>query len=151
MSGVIQFLLGGRLATGQPTPVSTNDPLPVTLSGSTPAPPLQRVSYGDQKTTLNNSTVETTIVTAGAAGVFNDVYSIIFANTGVTPTQVDIRRATAGSVTDTFYVPAGDTRGFTLPWDSAKKQPVAANNWTAKCSAGTVSMEISVDFVKAIS
>jgi hypothetical protein len=148
MSGLIQFWK--NRVHGPVVPVSSDDPLPVSVMGSVDQA-LPRANYGTQKTTINNSTAETTIVTAGGAGVFNDVYSLILANTGAVTTEVDIRRSTGGAVIVTFEVPAADTRGFMLPWTSAKKQLVAANNWTATCTAGTTSMEVSVDYIKVTS
>lgn len=103
-----------------------------------------------QKTTLSNTTAETTVLTAGATNVFNDVFSVIFANTGAISTKVDVRDATAGTIILTVYVPAGETRGFTLPAGSGYSQTTAANNWTAQCASATTAMEITVQYVQNI-
>jgi hypothetical protein len=101
---------------------------------------------GVQKTPLSVTT-ETTVVTAGGAGVFNDVYAIIITNTSATGVSVDFRDATAGTIRMTLYAPATDTRGFTVPVDSAMVQAVAANNWTATASGAVSSLQITVLYV----
>lgn len=98
---------------------------------------------GHQQTQISASTTETTIVTAGASGVFRDLYGLILANTGATATTVSIRDATAGTVRAIIEVPAGDTRGFMLPVDSGMSQTTAANNWTAQCDAATTALEVT--------
>lgn len=89
---------------------------------------------GKQTTILNGTAAETTIISAGAAGVFQDPYAILITNESTTDVIVTIREATAGSVVDTFAVKAGQTGGFCLPSADAIPQAVAANNWTAQCS-----------------
>jgi hypothetical protein len=101
---------------------------------------------GVQKTSIT-TTAETTVVTAGAAGVFNDVYAIVVTNKSATGVSVDFRDATAGTVRMTLYAPATDTRGFTVAVDSAMVQAAAANNWTATLSAGVTSIEITMLYV----
>lgn len=106
-----------------------------------------RELFGRQFTTITSSTTETTIATA-VASTFLDLYKLVIANTSATATKVSIRDATAGSVIESFYVPAGDTRGFTIPADSANKQAASNNNWTAQCGTSVASIEITACFVK---
>lgn len=143
--------VGARAATTNPTAVAdgqvvnamvTKHGKLVTVDGA------PRELRGTQKATLSNTTAETTIVTAGAAGIFNDIYGLVLANTGVTTTKVDIRDATAGTIIGTFEVPAGETRGFMLPAGSAIPQTTAANNWTAQCASATTAMEITALYIK---
>ena len=101
---------------------------------------------GVQKTSITVAT-ETTVVTAGAAGVFQDVHAIVVTNKSATAVFVDFRDATAGTVRMTLAAPASDTRGFTVPVDSAMVQAVAANNWTATVSSAVTSIEITVLYV----
>jgi hypothetical protein len=101
---------------------------------------------GVQKTSITTNT-ETTVVTAGTAGVFNDVYAIVLTNKSATGVSVDFKDATAGTTRMTLYAPATDTRGFTVAVDSAMVQAVAANNWTATVSAAVTSIEITVLYV----
>lgn len=142
---------GGRAATTNPVAVADGQVVTamysklgklVTLDG---APRELRKS---QKTTLSASTAETTIITAGAAGVFNDLFGLILANSGATATKVDIRDATAGTIIASVYVPAGDTRGFMLPAGSGYAQTTAANNWTAQCSASTTALEVTAQYIQ---
>ena len=101
---------------------------------------------GVQKTSITTNT-ETTVLTAGAAGVFNDVYAIVLTNKSATGVSVDFKDATAGTTRMTLYAPATDTRGFTVAVDSAMVQAVAANNWTATSSAAVTSLEITMLYV----
>jgi hypothetical protein len=101
---------------------------------------------GVQKTSITVAT-ETTVVTAGTSGVFNDVYAIVLTNKSATGVSVDFKDATAGTTRMTLYAPATDTRGFTVSVDSAMVQAVAANNWTATVSSAVTSIEITMLYV----
>src|SRR6516164_463146 len=101
---------------------------------------------GVQKTSITTTT-ETTVVTAGAAGVFNDIYAIVVTNKSATTVYVDFKDATAGTTRMTLAAPANDTRGFTVTVDSAMVQAVAANNWTATVSSAVTSIEITMLYV----
>lgn len=106
-----------------------------------------RENKGRQKTSVSNTTGETTIVTA-VASTFLDLYGLILANTGATTTKVDIRDTTGGSIIATIEVPTLETRGFMLPVDSAVPQATVNTNWTAQCAAATTAMEVTALFVK---
>jgi len=114
------------------------------MSGHAP-----RELKGKQFTTITSSTSETTIVTA-VASTFLDLYKLVIANTSASATEVSIRDATGGSVIESFYVPAGDTRGFTIDQDSADPQTTVNNNWTAQCGTSVASIKISAFFTKNI-
>lgn len=101
-----------------------------------------------QNTTITSSVSETTIVTAGGASVFCDLYGLVITNTSATECEVTIKDATAGTTRLAFKVPANDTRGFMLPVDSAVPQASANNNWTATCGASVASIKISALYVK---
>jgi hypothetical protein len=101
---------------------------------------------GVQKTSITTNT-ETTVVTAGVAGVFNDVYAIVVTNKSATAVFVDFKDATAGTTRMTLAAPANDTRGFTVAVDSAMVQAAAANNWTATVSSAVTSIEITMLYV----
>ena len=102
-----------------------------------------------QVTTISN-TDETTIVTAGAAGVFCDVFKLVITNTSGTACNVTIKDATAGTTVETFAVAAGSTSGFCLPSSDAMKQTTAANAWTATCSASVSSILITAHYVNNV-
>lgn len=113
----------------------------VTLASST------RDNVAGSGVTTITSTTETTIIAAGAAGVFNDVHMILVSNTSATDVRVDIRDSTAGTIQFTFWAKGGtNTVGFssTVPWP----QTTAANNWTAQLSAAVTDVRISALFVK---
>ncbi len=102
-----------------------------------------RALKGRTRTNIAASTAETTIVAAGAAGVFNDLYGLVITNGGVATMAVTIRDATAGTPVMVFQVPATDTRGMTFAVDSAMVQAAAANNWTATCTPNATSVDIT--------
>jgi hypothetical protein len=108
-----------------------------------------RANKGVQKTSITVAT-ETTVVTAGAAGVFQDVYAITVTNKSATSVFVDFKDGTAGTTRMTLAAPANDTRGFTVTADSAMVQAVAANNWTATVSSAVTSIEITMLFVSNV-
>lgn len=126
------------------------DSLSVVVASDQAAIPIShapRASRSRQVTTITG-TSETTIVTAGAAGVFRDVFLLLITNSSATATVVTIRDATAGTTVFTFAVPAGQTVGFTLSACDAIKQTTAANNWTAQLSTGVTSILITAAFVE---
>jgi hypothetical protein len=103
---------------------------------------------GTQTTTITASVTETTIVTAGAAGVFNDIIQIVVANTSTsTSTRIDFRDATAGTVRFSMQCPANQTTGFNVPGESIP-QTTAAANWTAQCATSTTDVRIYVFYEK---
>lgn len=103
---------------------------------------------GTQTTTISASVAETTIVTAGGAGIFNDPFQILVANTSAaTSTRIDFRDATAGAVRFSLQCPANQTTGFNLPGESIP-QTTAANNWTAQCATSTTDIRIYILFEK---
>lgn len=99
--------------------------------------------------TLTSTTAETTVL-AAIASTFQDVYGCIAANTSATACEVTFRNTTAGSVVFTVYVPAGETRGFMLPSESAYTQANINTNWTAQCGTSVASIKISLLAVKNI-
>ena len=102
----------------------------------------------DATTTITASTTETTILAAGAAGVFHDLTVLWVANTSATDVRVDFRSATAGSVRFSLYCPAGNTVGVVLP--QPIRQAAAANNWTAQSSASVTDLRIYVAAIKVL-
>lgn len=119
--------------------VSTTTPLPTQSIAN-------RLSFGRQYTAITN-TSETTIVTATAAK-FNDIYGLEFANTSATATNVTVKDGTGGTTAFVFAVPAGETRGFMVPVDSATPQAAVNTNWTATCSAGVSTLNVTALYIK---
>jgi len=96
-------------------------------------------------TTISASTSETTVLAAGAAGIFHDLTMVTIANTSATAVRVDFKDATSGTIRFSLYAPAGATVGFSCDTDPVE-QASAAANWTATSSASVTDLRI---FVKA--
>jgi hypothetical protein len=90
------------------------------------------------------SITETTLITA-VASTFLDLISLVVINTSATPTQVDFRDSTGGTVRLSLYVPAGDTRGLALP--TPMPQNTVNNNWTAKLGTAVTSVIITGSYI----
>ena len=101
-----------------------------------------------QTTTLSATVTETTIVTAGAAGVFNDLIMLIVSNTSTaTTTRIDFRDTTAGTVLFSLISIGGQQPvGFALPIPIP--QTTAATNWTAQCATSTTDIRIYAVYAK---
>lgn len=100
-----------------------------------------------QITTITASVAETTVLTA-VASTFLDIYAVICVNSSATATNVSFKDSTAGTTRFNIYVPAGETRGFMLPVDSAIPQATVNNNWTATSSASITSLIVTLLAVK---
>lgn len=101
-----------------------------------------REDLGNQQTSINASTSETTIVTADATYKL-DVYGLILTNTSATGTKVTIKDSTTGTTRFVFYVPPTETRGFQVSPSGAHKQAAANNNWTATCGTSVATLEVT--------
>jgi len=101
-----------------------------------------RANNVNSKTTITSSTSETSIMAAVAA-TYLDLYGLLISNTSATACVVTIRDDTAGTTRFIISIPAGETRGFMLPRDSAHNQAVLNKPWTAQCSASVASIEIT--------
>lgn len=112
-------------------------------------PVTPRDLVGTQTTTISASTSETTIVTAGAAGVFNDLIALIVSNTSAsTNTRIDFRDATSGTIIFSLESVGGASpvgipfMGVPIP------QTTAANNWTAQCASSTTDVRVFAVYAK---
>jgi len=99
------------------------------------------------KITLSTTT-ETTLLAAGAAGVFHDVTLIVITNSSATAVRVDIRDATAG--TTVLEVAIAANGGAVIPFPTPLPQAAAANNWTAQLSAAVTDVRIFIQAVKNV-
>ena len=78
-----------------------------------------------------SGTSETTVLTAGGAGVFHDITCIIVTNNDLADNQIDFRDATAGSIIMTLAFGGNDGMAqvyFPVPFP----QTTSNNNWTAE-------------------
>lgn len=143
--------VGGKARTTNPTAVADADRVDATFDDvgrqivKLDAPRDLQVT---QHTTITTSTSETTVLTAGAAGVFHDVTSIILTNTSATATTATIKDATAGTTRLVIEIPANDTRG--VSFSHPLIQAVAANNWTVTSDQSITSLEVTVNAVKNV-
>lgn len=103
-----------------------------------------RANRGRTKTSITTNTA-TTIIAAGGVNNFVDVFAFVVTNKSATAVTVDFNDGTA--VVMTLAAPAGDTRGFTIPADSAIPQATANSAWTATVSAAVTSIEITALYV----
>lgn len=94
--------------------------------------------------TLTSTTTETSLI-AAVASTFNDLVSLMVINTSATATQVDFRDSTGGTIRYSLYVPAGDTRGITLPVPMT--QAAVNTAWTAQCGTSVASVVITGSYI----
>ena len=103
-----------------------------------------------QHTQIASSSAETTILTAGAAGVFHDLTALIITLQTATACTVTIKDSTAGTTRMILQLPAtvGAIAGatFTVP----VPQATAANNWTATLSSAAVTVNFFVQAIKTL-
>jgi hypothetical protein len=143
--------IGGLAKTANPTAVTDGQRVAALFDklGKQVVVGAIRDLKGMQSTTITSSTSETTIVTA-VASTFLDLYGLVLTNTSATATKVTIKDSTAGTTRAVYEVPAGDTRGFMLPVDSALPQATVNTAWTATCGTSVASVEIAAYYVKNI-
>jgi len=118
-------------------------------------PVVPRTLVGIQTTTIAASAAETTFVTAGAAGVFNDLIGFIISTTIVVAQTITIRDATAGTIRMVFNYPSvavtavgAAAAPLVVNFGIPVPQAVAANNWTVQLSSNTGSTNITALFAK---
>lgn len=93
------------------------------------------------------TTTETTLISAGASLVFNDLTWIRLCNTNAsTDADIDVRDATGGTIRDTWHVAAGRCTGIAYP--SPFNQTTAANNWTVKAQVAVSTVTVTAGYVQ---
>lgn len=98
------------------------------------------------QTTNITTTAETTIVTAGGAGVFNDISSLVITNRTATACFVTLKDDTAGTTRAIYDLAANG--GLAIDFNPPMPQAVAAKPWTLTLSAGSITVDCNVVFVK---
>jgi hypothetical protein len=101
--------------------------------------PLPRANVGIQQTAVA-ATAETTIVPAGAAGIFNDIIGLLITTAGLAAQTITIKDATGGTTRFVVNYPnAAVAPGapFLLTFPVPVPQAAAANNWTVTQSLVT--------------
>ena len=146
--------MGGRAATANPTN---------TANGSTAALMTDKAGrlvvttsqvrdlVGIQTTAISASTAETTIITAGGAGVFNDLAQLIITTTNAAAATLTIRDATAGTtrmIIDYPNAAVAPSSPFIVDFAVPVPQAAANANWTAQASVNAGHFEITAVFIK---
>ena len=140
--------IGGKAMITNPTAVSDADRVNarfddigrlVTVTGQVRDLIVQAI------TTIASSTSETTILAAGAAGVFHDITDLIITNASATAVTVTIKDSTTGTTRAIFDLGAiGSNSAIPLNFSRPWLQATAANNWTATLSSGVVTVNFLV-------
>lgn len=93
-----------------------------------------------QHTQIASSSAETTILTAGAAGVFHDLTQLVITNQTATAVNCTLKDATAG--TTRMIIALAASGGAVIPFARPMTQSAAANNWTITLSSSAVTVNI---------
>lgn len=143
--------VGGKARTTNPTAVADADRVDATFDDiGRQVVVLNQVRdlVVHQHTQIASSSSETTIVTAGAAGVFHDLTHLIVTNQTATAVNVTIKDATAG--TTRMIIALAANGGAVIPFSVPVPQASAANNWTATLSSASVTVNIFAQAVKNV-
>lgn len=143
--------IGGKARTTNPSAVADGDRVDGTfddIGRQVVVPFGVRDLVGHQHTQIASSSSETTIVTAGAAGVFHDLISLILTNQTATAVNVTIKDATTG--TTRMIIALAASGGAVLTFPAPVNQASAAANWTATLSSAAVTVNIFAQFVKNV-
>lgn len=100
---------------------------------------------GSQVTVITSSTTETTIVTAGGAGVIRELTNLSITNSSSTALVVTLKDSTAGTTRGQWAI-AGNG-GIVIPYPTPKKQSAANNNWTLTCGTSVASIYVVAEYV----
>ena len=140
------LLGGGEARTTIPTAVDDGDIVRAMhddLGRRVVAPHAPRDLTVHQQTTITG-TAETTILAAGAAGVFRDLVHIIVSNDdNDNEVTITFRDSTAGT-TRIVQAAARSGGGYSLTFPVPLKQATAANVWTAQLNVATTSAHITI-------
>ncbi len=139
-------LSGGEARTTLPTPVADGDVvrgMRDDLGRGVIVPHAPRDLTVHQQTTITG-TGETTVLAAGAAGVFRDLVHIIVSNDdNNNDVTVTFRDSTAGTIR-VIQAAARSGGGYSLTFPVPLTQATAANVWTAQLDVATTSVHITV-------
>ncbi len=140
--------IGGQARTTNPTPVANADRVNAMYDSlGRQVVVLSHVrELVVQGTVTLTTTTETTVLAAGAAGVFHDVTAIIIGNTSNTNVTVTVRDTMAGAIIIVLRVPLQSS--VIVPITMPIKQTTAANAWTVQLSAGVTDVKVFMQAVK---
>jgi len=101
--------------------------------------------------TIASSSAETTLLAAGAAGVFHDLKKLVLTNSSATAVTCTIKDATAGTTRMIIDLGAvGSNSAVTLDWDTPHPQAATAQNWTLTLSSAVVTVHAYILAVKNV-
>lgn len=127
--------IGGVARQTNPTAVSDGDRVSASFDdlGRQVNTPIQvRDLIATAYATVSNVT-ETSLLAAGASGVFHDLIFVKFSNQSSAAINVALRSSTAGTIVDTFSIPANSTVGYAPP--RPMKANESASSWTIQNTA----------------
>lgn len=145
------LLQGAEARTANPTAVGNGDAVRLMaddVGRQVVAPHGVRDLTGHANITLSSGT-ETTLISAGAAGVFRDLLLVTLSNTSSTAVRVDIRDSTGGTIRYSMFL-AADGGGAVIPFPAPFKQAAAANNWTAQLSSAVTDVRVMAQYVENV-
>ncbi|HRA21065.1 MAG TPA: hypothetical protein PLZ56_11510 [Anaerolineae bacterium] len=99
-------------------------------------------------TQIASSSSETTILAAGAAGVFHDLTQLVITNQTATAVNVTIKDDTAG--TTRMIIALAASGGAVIPFHRPVNQAVAEKPWTATLSSAAVTVNFYVQAEKNV-
>ena len=141
---VYPVVTGGIVRTTQPTATADQKSMQFLLSKTgqmIASIGTVREFQNTLKAVTVSTTTETTLI-AAVATYFQDIYGLTVSNTSITTaTRVDIRDTTAGTVVESFWLPAATT--LRLNYDVPLKQSAINTNWTVQLSVATTDVRIS--------
>jgi hypothetical protein len=121
--------------------------------GSTFVKPYRRGETIGQATTIASSSAATTVLTAGAAGIFLDIASLVITATGQATNVAFTATLSDGTNSYVFDLNTGSTTTFTpapplvVNFDPPLKAASAATAWTIALSSAAVTVHITVNAV----
>jgi hypothetical protein len=131
-------------------PTSVNDEDAVyaraSLKGDTVTTRSPRELVAQAWTPIANSTTETEILAAGAAGVFHDLTMLVLSNTG-TSQDFSLRESTGGPILIVLRCNS-DESPTVLRFDPPLKQSSPALSWTMQCGGNTNSLYVYAQAIK---
>lgn len=123
--------IGGIVRTGNPTALSSGERCNAifdALGKQVVVQSLRGLKVMSIATTT--TTVETALVAAGGASVFQDLYGFVATNTSTQFIAVSVLDSSGGTVQFKLGVPSQDARGFMLTESAALPQGTANKIWT---------------------
>lgn len=146
----VPIMVAARANNANPTAVAAGDVtyLNADLAGRLLTTKSDRALVVRSATLTVTNTTETSILSAGAAGVFHDVTSLVITNGSSVGSIASIRDVSAGTVQFTCWVPA--LGGIVMNFDPPLNQTTAASAWTIQMGTTATDTRVLVNAMKRI-